>query len=106
MFMNLDTLPAGTSLFTVYVTTDPEGTNRSEIAADEVDVLAPSSSTWGQVCNDGIVNTLEPGQHYANAYIHDAYGEDARILGVVNQSGGYVVFDAFAEGMETGANDL
>jgi hypothetical protein len=36
----------------------------------------------------------------AGEYIWQTYGQNARIVGVVNQSDGYVVYDAFAAGDE------
>lgn len=101
MWMNLDTLPAGKSMYTVYVTTDPEGTPRSKMGADEVDIVASSRATWGEVLSYGTANGV-----HAPTFLIDMYGEDHRIVGVVNQSDDYVVFDAFAAGIETGANDL
>lgn len=101
MWMNLDALPAGKSMYTVYVTTDPEGTPRSEMGADAVDIVASSSATWGSVCSYG---TAHPSGEHAPTYIIGLYGEDARIIGVVNQSDAYVVYDAFLEGDETGAS--
>lgn len=107
MFMNLDTLPAGKSLYTVHVTTDPEGTPRAQMGADEVDVVARSSvgfESWGTVCNDGqeLRDFQAEGNHRpATNWILEMYGEDSRVIGVVNQSDGYVVYDAFAAGDET-----
>lgn len=109
MWMNLDTLPAGRSMYTVYVTCEPEGTARSQMSADEVDVVARSSASWGEVCNDGQVlrDFREEGNHTpATSRMLEMYGEDMRVIGIVNQSDGYVVFDAFAAGIETGANDM
>lgn len=108
MWMNLDQLPAGKSMYTVYVTVDPEGTARSAMSADEVDVVAKRSAEWGEVCSDGFVHDSfggEPDERTAGVWIREMCGEDARIIGVVNQSDGYVVFDAFDAGIETGAND-
>lgn len=109
MFMNLHTLPPGKSMYTVYVTTDPEGTDRSAMSADEVDVVAACSASWGDVCNNGqeLRDFHEDGNHKpATNWILEMYGEDARVIGIVNQSDGYIVFDAFTAGIETGANDL
>jgi hypothetical protein len=88
MFMNLDTLPVGKSYYTVYVTLDPKGTPRLEMSADEVDVVAPSSASRDEVVNE------------CAAEIVSDYGTDARVVGVVNQSDGYVVYDAFTAGDE------
>lgn len=97
MWMNLDTLPAGKSMYTVYVTTDEEGTPRSQMCVEEIDVIAPSRSKWGAVVNDGSVH---PTGESASAYIIADYGLDSRVVGVVNQSTGTVVYDAFLEGDE------
>lgn len=103
MFVNLHTLPTGKSMYTAYVTTDPEGTPRDEMGADEVDIIAPSGVTWGTVVSmgtihDSIVDDAEP--PYADAYIREAYGPDSRVVGVVDQSAGEVIYDAFASGGE------
>lgn len=93
MYVNLHTLPADQAMFTVYVTLDPEGTHRSEITAEEVDIVYKRNATWGEIASYG---TDDMGDR-----IVDAYGPDARIVGIVNQSEGYVLFDAFgADGYE------
>lgn len=97
MYVNLQNLPAGKSMYTVYVTIDPEGTPRDEMTADEVDVVAPSSASWGTVVNDG---EAHPRGGNAGAYIRKLYGLDSRIVGVVNQSAGVIIYDAFQEGDE------
>jgi len=103
MFMNLDTLPRGKSLFTAYVTLDPAGTDRSAMSADEVDIVAPRSSGKRGVLEDGVEND---GGVNAGVYIHATYGENARVVGITNQSDGFVVYDGFLAGDETGRNDL
>jgi hypothetical protein len=106
LFMNLDTLPAGKAYYTVYVTTDPEGTARLEMGADEVDVVAARDAGWGDVCNNGqeLRDFYEDGNHKpATNWILEMYGPDSRIIGVVNQSDGFVVYDAFVAGDEEGA---
>ena len=97
MWMNLDQLPAGKSMFTVYVTLDPKGTPRDEMGADEVDVVAPSSASRDAIINDGAVH---PKGENAGAFIREMYGLDSRVVGVVNQSEGYIVYDAFEAGDE------
>ena len=99
MWMNLDQLPAGKHMYTVYVTLDPEGTPRNEMSADEVDVVAPSRATWGEVVNDGAVH---PTGERSVDYLLEMYGAESRVIGVVDQSDGYVVYDAFVAGDETG----
>lgn len=103
--MNLHALPAGTSMYTAYVTTDPVGTPRDDMGADEVDIVAPAYSHWAKVINQGkihdsINDDSEP--PYASAYITEAYGPDSRVVGVVDQNAGEVIYDAFAAGDETG----
>lgn len=100
MYAYFGTLPVGTSLYTVYITADPEGTARSQMTCEEVDVLAPSRASWGTVASEGRINGRPQSR------IVDDYGMDVRIIGVVNQSDGYVAYDAFAAGDEQGANDL
>ena len=103
MWMNLDQLPAGKAMFTVYVTVDPEGTNRSAMSAEEVDVVASRSASWGEVVNDGGVH---PRGERCVDYLLESYGPDSRVIGVTNESDGYVVYDAFKAGDETGEDDL
>jgi hypothetical protein len=102
--MNLHALPAGTHMYTAYVTTDPEGTPRDEMGADEIDITAPAGSSWGVVVNDGLIHDtiVDDAETRANQYIPEAYGPDCRIVGVVDQSAGVVIYDAFAAGDETG----
>lgn len=97
MWMNLDQLPAGKAMFTVYVTLDPKGTPRDEMGADEVDVVAPRSSGRQGVLENG---TEHPDGGNAGEYIWQTYGPTARVVGVVNQSDGFVVYDAFEAGDE------
>lgn len=95
MWMNLDQLPAGKAMYTVYVSLDPEGTPRDETSADEVDIVAPAGSNWSDVINKG---KAHPRGEDAKDFILDMYGPESRVVGVVNQSEGYVVYDAFALG--------
>lgn len=81
MFMNLDQLPAGQSMYTVYVTNDPAGTPRYDVCAEEVDVVTSSQADAADVVRAGL------------AEIDDLYGPAIRIIGVVNQSTGFVVCD-------------
>ena len=79
MFMNLHTLPTGKHMFTLGVTTDPLDTPRIHRWYDEIDVVAPRNSTSTEV----IAAAREQG-------LLEGY-EDARIVGVVDQSDGYVL---------------
>lgn len=79
MFMNLHTLPTGKHMFTVAVTTDPLDTPRIHRWYDEVDVVAPQGSSSLEV----IAAAKEQGLL--------ADYPDARIVGVVDQSDGYVL---------------
>lgn len=94
MWMNLDALPTGKSMYTVHVTCDPEGTDRSKMSAEEVDVVAPSRATWNEVVNQAASELVE------------MYGPDSRVVGVVNQTDGFVMYDAFKAGDETGKDDM
>lgn len=75
MFMNLHALPAGQSMYTLAVTNLPADTPKDRMEYDEVDVVASSRATVAQVI--------------AAADL-DGY-EGCRVIGVVNQSDGYVV---------------
>jgi hypothetical protein len=106
MFMNIDALPAGTKLYTLYVVSEdvPEGTPRSEMHCDEVDVTcARVNGAWNDAPNYGKVH---PTGEHVPTYLMETYGDGVRIVGIVNQSDGFVVYDAFKAGDETGADDL
>jgi len=104
MFVDIDAVPAGKRLFTVHVTLGPNGTPRSEMSTDEVDVIAPARSDHEQVLEAGVEND---GGANAGFYIAQTYGETARVVGIVNQSDGYVMWDSFRPGGdETGEDDL
>lgn len=77
MFMNLHTLPAGQAMYTLAVTDDPAGTPRDQVEYDEVDVVAPAGASVAAII--------------AAADL-DGY-EGCRVIGVVNQSDGYVVVE-------------
>lgn len=85
MFMNLDRLPAGQSMYTVFVTGDPAGTPRYDVCAEEVDVVTSSQADSVDVVRAGLAEIL------------DLYGPEIRIIGVVNQSSGYVMRDMVME---------
>ena len=78
---------------------DPSGRDqtRPRMSADEVDVIAPRSSGRQGVLENG---TEHPDGGNAGEYIWQTYGPTARVVGVVNQSDGFVVYDAFAAGDE------
>lgn len=76
MFVNLHTLPAGQHMYTVAVTMDPVGTE--DLGYDEVDVVASSRGTTQDI--------LLAGAEHLNDYV--AF----RVLGIVDQSDGYVLW--------------
>lgn len=100
MFMNLHALPPGKEYYTVYVSTQDEDVTREDCVADEVDVIADrvsNTSEWGRVLNDGrVVGETEPNKPATNTII-EMYGEDAMIVGVVSQTEGWIVFDAWRD---------
>jgi hypothetical protein len=75
MWMNLHTLPAGQSMYTLAVTGDPVGTPKDEVEYDEVDVVAPRGASVAEI---------------VAAADLDGY-EGQRVIGVSNQSDGYVM---------------
>lgn len=82
MFVNLHTLPAGQHMYTLFLTTDPEGTPGDDLIVEEVDFVAPSNWSLAGVARkarkDGAL---------------DDYAPDARVVAVVDQSTGDVVQD-------------
>lgn len=87
MWMNLHDLPAGKSMYTIAVTDFPADTPESERFYDEVDFVAPSSSTAAQVIERARLSGELEGY------------DDFRIVGVANQSDGYVMIQNW-EGVE------
>lgn len=79
MFVNLHTLPPGRSLYTVAVTDEPTGTPAADLTYDEVDVVAPARASVASV-----LAAADLGGY-----------EDCRVVGVVDQSSGYVVAEAW-----------
>jgi hypothetical protein len=78
MFMNLDTIPAGQAMYTVAVTDIEPGTvHRADMYFDEVDVVTSSRATVDEIIAAADLSGYE-GQ---------------RILGVVNQSDGFIVLE-------------
>ena len=75
MWMNLDQIPAGSRMYTLAVTSMPAGTLSADLFYDEVDVVAPSHATVPQII---AAADLEGYEH-------------CRIIGISNQSDGYVI---------------
>jgi hypothetical protein len=100
MYVNLDTLPAGQAMYTLHLTMDEVGTARSAMSTEEIDLVAPRG-----LSRDELMNREETKQE-----LKDTFGEpewlDTRLVGLVNQSDGYVVYDAFKAGDETGKDDM
>lgn len=92
--VNIDQVPVGQSYYTVYVTWDKPGTARSAMCTEEVDLVMRSTNAWGTVAT------------YVASSMAAGYEPGYRVVGVVNQSDGYVMYDAFKAGDETGADDL
>lgn len=82
MFANLGTQ----SMYTVAVTAEPIGTAQDEVFYDEVDVIASSRATVAQVI--------------AAADL-DGY-EHCRVVGVIDQSSGYVYAEAWDGDLRSG----
>jgi hypothetical protein len=79
MWMNLDQLPAGKSMYTIAVTSDPVDTPREDVCYDEIDVVARRGAT--------ITDVVEA----AREEIARDYA-DCRVIGVSDQSDGYVMW--------------
>lgn len=77
MFMNLHTPPAGKALYSVYVTEAPVGTPADEIWMDEIDVVLAR--------NANVAHILHAAAEELAGY------EGCRVVGIINQSDGYVV---------------
>lgn len=75
MFVNLHTLPRGKAMYTIALTEQPAGTPSADLFYDEVDVVADA---WATV--DAILAAADL----------DGY-EHCRVIGVVNQSDGFIV---------------
>lgn len=78
MWMNLDQLPAGKSMYTIAVTDQPLDTPADEIAYDEIDVVTSSRATAQEV----VAAAKDELEEY----------EGVRVIGVSNQSAGYVLW--------------
>jgi hypothetical protein len=81
MWMNLDQVPAGQAMYTLAVTNQPVGTPKDDIVYDEVDYVASTRLTAREVV-----------RRANDAGALEGY-EDARVIGVVNQSDGYVLIE-------------
>lgn len=79
MWMNLDTLPANKRMYTIAVTTAPVDTPKDEQWYEEYDLVFNSGASVGTLVT------------YAVARPDWPFGDDARIVGVANQSDGYVM---------------
>lgn len=77
-YMNLDTLPSGQSMFTVAVTEQPPGTPPDDLFYDEVDVVTSSTATVAEVIAAADLTGYE----------------ECRVIGVIDQSAGYVLAEA------------
>ena len=79
MWMNLHTLPANKSMYTLFLSDSLDFTEDSWV--EEIDVVAPSSATLAQVKDE------------AKEQLAD-YDSTLVIVGVSNQSDGYWVYKA------------
>lgn len=86
MWVNLHTLPVGQSMYTLYLTSDPVGTPRDAIYTEEVDVITSSRASVAEVVEA------------AREEIDSSYDSSMRIIGVTNESDGYVMRDVAMEG--------
>lgn len=81
MFVNLHSLPEGKSMYTVYLMFQEQ--TSPDMYVEEVDVIAPTGATWGEVVMEG------------RDEIEDLYGLGGHwVAGVVDQSEAKVIFDA------------
>lgn len=87
MWMNLQDLPAGKSMFTIAVTYAPVDTPDDERYYEEYDLVFASTASVGTLVT------------YAVARPDWPYGDDARIVGVSDQSAGEVLTQRW-EGIE------
>lgn len=80
MFANIDRVPSGHHLFTLYVTDAPTGTPEDEIFTEEIDVIVRQQSSLADVLAAA-----------ARGALADYDSDRIRVIGVVNQSDAYVV---------------
>lgn len=90
MFVNLHTLPVGQHLFTLAVTNQPGGTPEDELFVDEIDIVAKRNSTVAE-----LVAAVSPEE--AADY------EGCRVIGVADQSDGYLMFENPSSDITIGA---
>lgn len=90
MFVNLHTLPAGQHMFTLAVTSQPVGTPEDELFVDEIDIVAKRNSTVAE-----LVAAVSPEE--AADY------EGCRVIGVADQSDGYLMFENPSSDITIGA---
>ena len=79
MWMNLDTLPAGKSMFTLALTTQPVDTPEDERWIEEMDVVFNSRASIGTLLT------------YAMSRPDWPFDESARLVGVADQSAGEMI---------------
>lgn len=87
MWMNLDQLPANSSMYTVFVTMDDESTPVSRLCTEEIDIVLPTRNEAFYVPNHEDFKKLA----------EETYGpnwSEMLIVAVANQSQGYMVFEA------------
>ena len=80
MWVNLHSLPVGQHMYTIAVTMDPPETDPRHMTYDEVDVVASSRATAREVLAA------------AHDEIAETYPSTARVIGVSDQSDGYVMW--------------
>lgn len=79
MWMNIDQVPAGQSMFTIGVTDAPVDTPEDERYYEEYDLVFRSGASVGTIVT------------YAMARPDWPYTGEVRVVGVSNQSDGYVM---------------
>lgn len=86
-YMGMENVPAGKSMYTVHFTFDPEDTPVSQLCTEELDIILPHS-------NDAF---YVPNHPDFQREMQETYGDkwsETIIVGVINQSDGYVMFRA------------
>ena len=81
MWMNIDQVPVGKSMYTLYLTSDPVDTPPNQRCCEEVDVITSSRASVAEVIEA------------AREEIEGTYSSSMRIIGVTNESDGYVMAD-------------
>lgn len=79
MWMNLDIVPAGKSMFTIGITDAPVDCPPDERYIEEFDVVFDSRASVGTIITYAVSRPDWP------------YGDNMRFVGVSNQSDGYVM---------------